>query len=153
MQDIQGTGYQLFQSYLAMGTGRLTGVGLGESFSKLLYLPEPHTDFIFSIFAQEFGLLGSWSVLVLFAIFAWCGFRIASRSVNMFSSLLACGITLLIIYQTIFNIAVVTGCLPTKGLPLPFFSFGGSSIVITLAGVGILLNISRHTSRMQLKYS
>ena len=146
-ENAQGRSYQLVQSLLAMGSGGLTGVGLGESHSKLLYLPEPHTDFIFPIFAEEFGLAGTWFIIALFALMAWAGLRIASRSNNLFSSLLASGITLMVLYQTIYNIAMVTGCLPTKGLPLPFISFGGSSLLITLASMGILLNISRNAER------
>lgn len=146
-EDMHGTSYQLVQSLLALGYGGLTGTGLGGSKSKLLYLPEPHTDFIFPIFAEEFGLLGSLIVIALFGALAWCGYRIATRSTHLFSSLLASGITLLTLYQTIFNIAMVTGCIPTKGLPLPFISFGGSSLVVTLASMGVLLNISRRVER------
>jgi len=142
-ENAQGTSYQLVQSLLALGSGGFTGVGLGDSRSKLLYLPEPHTDFIFPIVGEEFGLVGSWFVLFIFGALAWIGFRIASRTTNLFSSLVASGITLMTLYQATFNIAMVTGCLPTKGLPLPFLSFGGSSLVITLAGMGILLNISK----------
>jgi len=143
-EHVQGSSYQLIQSLLALGSGGLTGVGLGGSHSKLLYLPEPHTDFIFPIFAEEFGLIGTWLMIVLFGILAWSGFRIAARTTNLFSTLMASGITLMILYQTIYNIAMVTGCLPTKGLPLPFISFGGSSLVVTLSCMGILLNISRN---------
>jgi cell division protein FtsW len=146
-ENAQGRSYQLVQSLLALGSGGLTGVGLGESRSKLLYLPEPHTDFIFPIFAEEFGLAGSWFIIALFGLMAWAGYRIASRATNLFSTLLASGITLMILYQTIYNIAMVTGCLPTKGLPLPFISFGGSSLLVTLASMGILLNISKNAER------
>lgn len=146
-ENAQGGSYQLVQSLLAMGSGGLTGVGLGNAQSKLLYLPEPHTDFIFPILSEEFGFTGSLGILLFFAVFAWVGFRIAERSADLFSRLLASGITLLILLQAVFNIAMVTGCIPTKGLPLPFISFGGSSLVVTLASVGILLNISRHAER------
>lgn len=142
-EHARGDSYQLVQSLLALGSGGFTGVGLGGSHSKLLYLPEPHTDFVFPIYAEELGVVGSWTLLLLFGLVAWSGFRIASRSTNLFSALTASGITLMILYQTIFNIAMVTGCLPTKGLPLPFLSFGGSSLVVTLMSFGILLNISR----------
>ncbi len=141
--DVSGEGYQLVQSLLAIGSGGIAGVGLGSSHSKLLYLPEPHTDFIFPIFSEEVGLAGSLILLSLFGLVAWRGFRISHRASSVFSSLLSSGITVMILLQALFNIAVVTGCLPTKGLPLPFISFGGSSLVITLAAVGILLNISR----------
>lgn len=146
-EDTRGASYQLVQSLIALGSGGLTGAGVGSSYSKLLYLPEPHTDFVFPIFAEEFGLIGSLTILFLFGLVGWSGFRIASRSKNLFSSLLATGITLMIIYQAVLNIAVVTGCLPTKGLPLPFLSYGGSSLVITLSSVGILLNISRYNRK------
>ena len=146
-ENPQGASYQIVQSILALGSGGLTGVGLGDSHSKLLYLPEPHTDFIFPIFGEEFGLVGSWAVIGLFGILAALGFRIAARSTNLFSSLLACGITALIVFQAILNIAMVTGCMPPKGFPLPFFSFGGSSLVVTLSAVGVLLNISRSAKR------
>lgn len=147
--DVSGEGYQLVQSLLAIGSGGIAGVGLGGSHSKLLYLPEPHTDFIFPIFSEELGLVGSLAILSLFGLVAWRGFRISSRATNFFSSLLSSGITLLILLQALFNIAVVTGCLPTKGLPLPFISFGGSSLVVTMAAVGILLNISRSAKSAQ----
>ncbi|OGR84296.1 MAG: cell division protein FtsW [Elusimicrobia bacterium RIFCSPLOWO2_01_FULL_54_10] len=146
-ENPQGSSYQIVQSILALGSGGLTGVGLGDSHSKLLYLPEPHTDFIFPIFGEEFGLVGSWAVIGLFGVLATLGFRIAARSANLFSSLLAGGITAMILYQAILNIAMVTGCLPPKGFPLPFFSFGGSSLLVTLSAAGILLNISRSAKR------
>ncbi len=146
-ENAQGASYQLVQSLLALGYGGLTGTGLGASKSKLLYLPEPHTDFIFPVFGEEFGLLGSWLIIGLFAGLAWCGYKVAARAQNLFSSLVASGITLLVLYQAIINIAMVTGCVPTKGLPLPFISFGGSSLVVTLSAMGILLNISRNVQR------
>ncbi|OGR53415.1 MAG: cell division protein FtsW [Elusimicrobia bacterium RIFCSPLOWO2_02_FULL_39_32] len=145
--DPQGSGYQLVQSLLALGSGGLKGVGLGQSHSKLLYLPEPHTDFIFPILAEELGLLGSLSLLLLYGLLGWIGFRIATRTKNMFSSLLASGITLIIVLQALFNIGAVSGCIPTKGLPLPLISFGGSSLVITLMSLGILSNISRYARK------
>lgn len=142
-QQAEGASYQLVQSFLAMGSGGIFGVGPGESRSKLLYLPEPHTDFIFPVFAEEFGLIGSWTLISLFGLLALGGFSVARHSPNLFASLLSSGITLAILYQVIFNIGVVTGLLPTKGLPLPFISFGGSSMVTLLSAMGILLNISR----------
>ncbi|MBI1979183.1 MAG: putative lipid II flippase FtsW [Elusimicrobia bacterium] len=143
-ENAQGSSYQLVQSLLALGSGGLTGTGLGNSRLKLLYLPEPHTDFVFPIFAEETGLLGSFLILLLFGSLAQTGFRIAGKSKDLFSSLLASGITLSILYQAILNIAMVSGCIPTKGLPLPFLSFGGSSLLMTLSSMGILLNISRY---------
>lgn len=142
-----GSSYQLIQSLLALGSGGLTGVGLGGSHSKLLYIPEPHTDFIFPVYAEEFGLIGSWFILILFGLIAWSGFRIATRSSNLFSSLVASGVTVMILYQAIFNIAIVTGCLPTKGVSLPFLSFGGSSLVVMMVGIGMILNISKVRER------
>jgi len=143
-ENAQGSSYQLAQSLLALGSGGLKGVGLGNSNAKLFYLPELHTDFIFPIFAEEMGLAGSLGILFLFYLIVRSGFKIASQLSDLFGQLLAIGITLLFFFQVILNIAVVTGCLPTKGLSLPLVSFGGSSVVVTLAGLGILLNLSRH---------
>lgn len=141
--DPQGAGYQLVQSFLAVGSGGVLGKGLGQSQLKLLYLPTPHTDFIFPVICEELGLLGGLSVLALFGFFLARGVRIARAAPNLFGLLLASGITFLITFQALLNMMVSLGLLPTKGLSLPFFSFGGSSIVVTLAGVGILLNISK----------
>lgn len=138
-----GDSYQLVQSFLALGSGGLAGVGLGNAHSKLLYLPEPHTDFIFPILGEEFGWVGSVFVIGLYLLLMWVGFRIASRMKNLYRHLLALGITLWISIQSILNIAVVTGCMPTKGMPLPFISFGGSSLVVSLAAIGILWKLSR----------
>ena len=141
--DPQGSGYQLVQSFMAVGSGGWFGKGLGQSQLKLLYLPTPHTDFIFPVICEELGLLGGLAVLALFGYFLTRGIRIARAAPNLFGTLLAFGITALLVAQALFNIAVCLGMLPTKGLPLPFFSFGGSATLVTLAGVGILLNISR----------
>ena len=143
--DPQCNGYQIIQSLLALGTGGLFGRGLGNSRQKLLFLPEPHTDFIFPIIGEEWGLIGTLFILSLFILFALQGRNISLKAPNLFGSLLAAGITFMITFQAILNIAVVTACLPTKGLPLPFLSFGGSSLLFNLIGVGILLNISRQT--------
>lgn len=145
--DPQGSGYQIIQSLVAIGSGGFTGKGLGGSEAKLLYIPAPHTDFIFSIISEEIGFLGVLLLLLLFVVFAIRGMAIAKRSPNLFGSFLAAGITMTIVYQVLLNIAVVTGCLPTKGLALPFLSFGGSSLIFTLAGIGIILNISRYTKK------
>jgi cell division protein FtsW len=142
----QGSGYQLVQSLLAVGSGGWFGAGLGSSHLKMGYLPAPHTDFLFAIVCEELGLVGSLTVVVLFAMFLVRGFKIAKSAPNLFGSLLAMGITLIIGMQGFFNMAVSIGLLPTKGLPLPFFSFGGSSLLITLSAVGILLNISRQAA-------
>jgi len=146
-EDAQGIGYQLSQSILAIGSGGLFGKGLGSSQMALLYLPTPHTDFIFPIIGEQLGLLGSLSVLLLYGWMALRGFRIAREAPNLFGTFLAVGITLSILLQSMLNIAVTVGLLPTKGLPLPLLSFGGSSLVSTLAGIGILLNISRQAKQ------
>lgn len=144
--DPLNTGYHIIQSLYAIGSGGLFGVGLGRSREKFLYLPEPHTDFIFSILGEELGLIGTLAVLLLFFIFAWRGFRIAMSAQDIFGSILATGLTAMILLQAMMNIAVVTASMPVTGIPLPFLSFGGSALIFTLAGVGILLNISRQVN-------
>lgn len=144
--DPLDTGYHIIQSLYAIGSGGLFGVGLGRSREKFLYLPEPHTDFIFAILAEELGLIGTISVLILFFLFAWRGFRIAIAAPDLFGSILAAGITTMIMLQALMNIAVVTASMPVTGIPLPFISFGGSALIFMLAGVGILLNISRYVT-------
>lgn len=146
--DAQGTGYQMVQSLYAIGSGGFFGVGLGESKQKYLYIPEPHNDFIFAILAEELGFVGCCFVIILFAIFVWRGILIAMRAPDMFGSLLAVGITTLVGAQAIINIAVVTASIPTTGMALPFFSYGGTALVILLCAVGILLNISRAGSKV-----
>lgn len=143
--DAQRIGYQIVQALLALGSGGFFGKGLGASRAKLFFLPEPYTDFIFSIIGEELGFLGASLIIFLFVIIAWRGLRIATRAPNQFGNLLAAGITFLITFQAVLNISIVTACLPTKGITLPFLSYGGSSLVFSLAGVGILLNISRQT--------
>ncbi len=146
--DAQGTGYQMVQSLYAIGSGGFFGVGLGESKQKYLYIPEPHNDFIFAILAEELGFIGCCFVIALFAVFVWRGILIAMRAPDMFGSLLAVGITTLVGAQAIINIAVVTASIPTTGMALPFFSYGGTALVILLCAVGILLNISRAGSKV-----
>jgi cell division protein FtsW len=145
--DPQGKGFQLIQSLIAVGSGGPIGVGLSNSTQKLFYLPAPHTDFIYAIIGEELGLWGSLCVLGLFVIFAVRGFQVAaaaaSRADGQFDALLAAGLTGLIVFQAFLNMGVVTGLLPTKGLPLPLVSYGGTSLVFTLAAVGLLLNVSR----------
>ena len=141
--DPRGTGFHIIQSLIAVSTGGLTGVGLMEGKQKLFYLPEPHTDFIFAVTAEELGLVGSLFVVVLFAIFLWRGTRAALRTSDPFGKFLAVGITSMVILQAFINISVVLGMMPTKGIPLPFVSYGGSSLFVTLACVGVLLNISK----------
>lgn len=137
--------YQLDQSFYALGPGGLFGRGLGESMQKLFFLPEPHTDFIFAIVGEEMGFVGAMLVLLLFGLFLWRGTRAAVRAGDPYASYLAMGITGLIVGQAALNMAVVSGLLPTTGVPLPFVSFGGSSLTLTLFGVGVLLNVSRRS--------
>jgi cell division protein FtsW len=144
-QDPRGSGFQIIQSYLAIGSGGTLGRGIGESRQKLFYLPESHTDFIFAIVGEELGFVGATAMLALFAVFIWRGLRIGLGSSEPFGAYLALGITVLIATQTIVNLGVVTGLLPTKGLPLPFVSFGGSALVVTMLSTGVLLNISQHS--------
>ncbi len=146
--DASGTGYQMVQSLYAIGSGGFFGVGLGESKQKYLYIPEPHNDFIFAILAEELGFVGCVFVIALFAIFIWRGMLIAMKAPDVFGSLMAVGITTLIGSQAIINIAVVTASIPTTGIALPFFSYGGTALVILLCTVGILLNISRASSKV-----
>ena len=143
--DPLGDGFQTVQSLYAIGSGGLFGLGLGQGKQKLFYLPENHTDFIFSVVGEELGFIGVAVVLALFAAFIWRGLKIAITSADPFASLLACGITASIGVQIVINIAMVVGLLPVTGIPLPFISFGGTSLVSTMIGVGILLNISRYT--------
>ncbi len=142
--DPKGVGFHVIQSLLALGSGGLFGVGLGQSRQKFFYLPERHTDFLFAILGEELGLVGALAVLVLFGAFAYRGFRIARTAPDRYASLLASGITAMIVVQASMNIGVNTGVLPVTGLPLPFLSFGGSSLVFSMIGVGILLNISQY---------
>ena len=141
--DPQGRGFHIIQSLIAVSTGGLTGVGLMEGKEKLFYLPEPHTDFIFSVLGEELGLVGCLAVVILFAIFLWRGTRTALRTQDMFGRLLAVGITSMVVVQAFINISVVLGLMPTKGIPLPLISYGGSSLFITLACIGVLLNVSK----------
>ncbi len=141
--DPQDTGFHIIQGLYAIGSGGLFGLGLGQSKQKFLYLPENHTDFIFAITAEELGFIGASLVIMLFILFVWRGLKIAINSQDPFASLLATGITAWVGVQAIINIGVVTGSLPVTGIPLPFISYGGTSLLITMAGVGILLNISK----------
>jgi cell division protein FtsW len=141
--DPQGRGFHIIQSLIAVSTGGITGVGLMEGKQKLFYLPEPHTDFIFAVTAEELGLVGALVIVLLFAIFLWRGVRTALRTQDMFGRFLAVGITSMIVVQAFINISVVLGLMPTKGIPLPLVSYGGSSLLVTLACIGVLLNISK----------
>jgi cell division protein FtsW len=141
--DPQKTGFHIIQSMIAVSTGGITGLGLMEGKQKLFYLPEPHTDFIYAVTAEEFGLLGSVFVAVLFAIFLWRGLRTAVKTDDVFGRYVAIGITSMVVLQACINISVVLGMMPTKGIPLPLISYGGSSLFITLACIGVLLNITQ----------
>jgi cell division protein FtsW len=143
--DPQGRGFHVIQSLIAVGTGGVTGMGLMEGKQKLFYLPEPHTDFIYAVAAEELGLIGAVFIAVLFFIFAYRGFRAALRARDPFGRFLAAGITTMIVVQAFFNMSVVLALLPTKGIPLPFISYGGSSLFVMLASVGVLLNITQQT--------
>ena len=142
-QDKKGAGFQLIQSFIALGSGGLIGVGLGQSKQKLFYLPESHTDFIFSIIGEELGFLGAASVLIIIIALVWFSLRIALKIKDQFASRVVMGISIMIAFEAIVNIGVSTGVLPTKGLPLPFISYGGSSLLFHLVAIGILLNMSR----------
>ncbi len=141
--DRQRAGFHIIQSLIAVGTGGMTGVGLMEGKQKLFYLPEPHTDFIFAVTAEELGLLGAMFVVSLFAIFLWRGMRASWRTEDLFGRYLAVGITSMVVLQAFINISVVLGMMPTKGIPLPLVSYGGSSVFVTLACIGVLLNITK----------
>jgi cell division protein FtsW len=148
-EDPQGTGFQLIQSLIAVGNGGLFGVGLSNSSQKLFYLPAPHTDFIFAIIAEELGLIGALAVVFLFGALVLRGFKVASsvstKEGGHFPGLLAAGLTGVLGAQALVNLGVVTGLLPTKGIPLPLISYGGSSMLFTLVSLGLLLNVSRRT--------
>jgi cell division protein FtsW len=145
--DPLGAGYNAVQSLFALALGGLTGVGLGESKQKFLYLPAPSTDFIFAIIGEEWGLVGTLVVVALFVVIAYQGYRVAITAPDTFSGLLACGITTWLVVQALINMMVVTALMPVTGIPLPFLSAGGSALTINLAAVGILLSISRETSQ------
>ena len=140
----QGAGYQVWQAILAFGSGGFNGLGLGNSRQKMFYLPEAHTDFIFPIVGEELGLVGTIGILLAFALLVGCAVVIALRASDLFGQYLGMGIALLIAMQALINVGVVTAWLPTKGLPLPFISFGGSNLVLNMVAVGLLLNIFRH---------
>jgi cell division protein FtsW len=145
-KDPQGDGFQIIQSFIAVGTGGVWGRGLGESVQKLFYLPEPHTDFIYAVISEELGLIGATAVLLCFCVIAWRGLKIALGAPDSFGALLALGLTTMVVIQALVNMSVVLGLLPTKGIPLPLVSSGGSSLLINLLGMGVLLNVSQHAS-------
>ncbi len=145
-RDPLGKGFQAMQSLIAVGTGGLKGLGIGNGRQKLFFLPEPHTDFIFSIIGEELGLIGALLLIGAFAFLAWRGFRVARYSRDRFAFFAATGVTLMISVQALINISVALCLLPTKGLPLPLVSYGGSSLIASLIGVGVLLNLSQQSS-------
>jgi cell division protein FtsW len=145
--DPQGAGFQLRQSLIAVGSGGLTGVGLMESKQKLFYLPEAHTDFIYAVICEELGFIGAVIVVALFVVYGRRGLRAAFAAPDAFGRLLALGITAMVLWQALINFAVVLGMVPTKGIPLPFISYGGSSLLVMLLGTGVLLNVSQQAER------
>jgi cell division protein FtsW len=144
--DPQGAGFQLLQSLIAVGSGGFTGVGLMESKQKLFYLPEAHTDFIYAVICEELGFIGAIIVIALFVVYGWRGMRAAFSAPDGFGKLLALGITAMVLSQALINFAVVLGMVPTKGIPLPFISYGGSSLLVMLLATGVLLNISQQAA-------
>ncbi len=145
--DPFGANYHIRQSLIGLGSGGFFGVGLGHSIQKLLYLPEPHTDFIFTIIGEEFGFLGAVGILSLYLLIGWRGYLAAKNAPETFGRLTAVGLTAMIFFGALINVSVVTGSIPATGLPLPLISFGGSSIIFNLIGLGILLNISQHVHK------
>src|SRR5882672_4540129 len=147
--DPLGDGFQIIQSLIAVGTGGVWGKGLMNGVQKLFYLPEAHTDFIYSVISEELGLVGATAVLLCFCVITWRGLRVALRAPDSFGAFLALGLTTMVAVQAFENISVVLGLMPTKGIPLPFVSAGGSSLLINLLGMGILLNVSQHGSSFE----
>jgi cell division protein FtsW len=143
-KDQTGTGFQVVQSLIAIGSGGLSGTGFAQGKQKLFYLPAPHTDFIFAVIGEELGFMGAATVVMLFGLLAWRGFRAARFAPDMFGQLLAIGITVMIIVQALFNVSVALSLVPAKGIPLPFISSGGSSLAISLFATGVMLNVSKH---------
>ena len=139
-EDPLGDGFQIIQSLIAVGTGGIFGLGLMAGVQKLFYLPEPHTDFIYAVIAEETGLLGATMILLCFCVITWRGLRVAALAPDRFGSLLAMGLTTMVAFQAFVNISVVLGLMPTKGIPLPFVSNGGSSLLVSLLSMGVLLN-------------
>jgi cell division protein FtsW len=144
-KDPENTGFHIVQSLLALGSGGIFGVGLGASRQKFFYLPEAHTDFIFAVIGEELGLLGTLGVLALFAAFAIRAFTIAQRTTDRFGFFLICGCTMLIVIQAFINIGVVTSSWPVTGVPLPFISFGGTSLVVNMVAAALIMNVARRT--------
>ena len=144
--DPLGDGFQMIQSMIAVGSGGLFGRGLMGGVQKLFYLPEPHNDFIYAVISEELGFVGATIVVACFCVITWRGLRTALRAPDRFGAFLALGLTTMVAFQAFFNVSVVLGLMPTKGIPLPFVSYGGSSLLINLLGMGMLLNVSQHVS-------
>jgi cell division protein FtsW len=151
--DPSGVGYHIIQSWIALGSGGVLGKGLGEGLQKLLFLPECSGDFIFAVVGEELGFLGTFAIIVFFALLVWQGFRVSQRAKEPFGRLLSLGITFMLGYQAAFNMAVVLGCVPTKGIALPFISSGGSSLLLSLTALGLLLSVARHSRGAEVMYS
>ena len=147
--DPLGDSYQMIQSMIAVGTGGVAGRGLMDGLQKLFYLPAPHNDFIFGVIGEELGLIGATAVVACFCVITWRGLRTALRAPDRFGAFIAIGLTTMVSFQAFFNISVVLGLLPTKGIPLPFVSAGGSSLVMNLLGMAVLLNVSQHSTSGQ----
>jgi cell division protein FtsW len=145
-EDPLGDGFQIIQSMIAIGTGGVTGKGLMAGVQKLFYLPEPHTDFIFAVISEELGLVGATLIVGCFCVIAWRGFRAASHAPDAFGAFLALGLTMMIVLQAFVNISVVIGLLPPKGITLPLVSNGGSSLLVNLLAMAVLLNVSQHAT-------
>jgi cell division protein FtsW len=143
-QDPDKAGYQIIQSLVGLGSGGITGVGLARSQQKLYYLPAAHTDFVLSILGEELGLAGTAGIVLLFFLFLLCGLKVILGAKDLYGQLLATGVVSMILLEAVVNIAVATGSVPTKGLPLPFVSYGGSAIVAGMIGVGLLLNVAKN---------
>jgi cell division protein FtsW len=145
-EDPLGDGFQIIQSLIAVGTGGVVGRGLMSGVQKLFYLPEPHTDFIYAVIAEELGFIGATVVLICFCVITWRGLRTAVRAPDRFGAFLALGLTMMVALQAFINMSVVLGLMPTKGIPLPLVSAGGSSLLISLVGMGMLVNVSQHAT-------
>ncbi len=149
-QDARGGGWQIIQSLYAISSGGVFGVGLGQGVQKYMYISEPHNDFILATWAEEMGLIGVIFIVILFSVFIWRGISISMRAQDKFGQLLATGITTMIGIQAVFNIAVVSSSMPVTGISLPFCSYGGTSLIILLVSVGLLLSVSRTAKKPEI---
>jgi cell division protein FtsW len=144
--EASGKGFQTVQSFIAVGAGGLSGSGLMQGKQKLFFLPAPHTDYIFAVIAEEAGLFGATLVIAMFGVLFWRGMIAARRAPDLFGRMLAVGVTVMIVFQALVNLSVVTGLIPAKGIPLPFISYGGSSLLFNMIAIGILLNVTQHSN-------